>query len=126
MGPTDTHDSTVLYVPDIHFVVAGDVVYGDVHQYLGEVNTTSKRLKWLEALKTVKSLSRQTAVASHKRTDAVDGVLNIETTRQYILAWDNAANKTSSPEELYERIQKLFPGRMNLHAILRGAAAAFS
>ena len=30
-GHTDTLDTTVLHVPDLHLVVAGDVVYGGVH-----------------------------------------------------------------------------------------------
>ena len=126
VGHTDTHDTTVLYVPDIHLVVAGDVVYGDVHQFFGEANTTSKRLEWLEALKTIESLSPHTVVAGHKRAGTVDGAFNIETTRQYILAWENAVKEASKPEELYKRMQQLFPGRINPHAILRGAAAAFS
>ena len=32
VGHTDTHDTTVLHVPDLGLVVAGDAVYGDVHQ----------------------------------------------------------------------------------------------
>ena len=31
VGQADTHDSTVLWVPDIKLAVCGDVVYGDVH-----------------------------------------------------------------------------------------------
>jgi hypothetical protein len=34
VGFTDTEGTSILHVPDLHLVVAGDVVYGDVHQYL--------------------------------------------------------------------------------------------
>lgn len=94
--------------------------------FFGEANTTSKRLEWLDALKTIESLNPHTVVAGHKRASTVDGIFNIETTRQYILAWEKTVKETSSPEELYERMQQLFPARVNPHAILRGAAAAFS
>jgi glyoxylase-like metal-dependent hydrolase (beta-lactamase superfamily II) len=47
VGHTDTIDTTVLHVPDLNLVVAGDVVYGDVHQYFGEADTTAKREEWI-------------------------------------------------------------------------------
>ena len=36
VGHTDTDDTTVLHVPEIGLVVAGDAAYNDVHQYLAE------------------------------------------------------------------------------------------
>ncbi|KAE8311690.1 beta-lactamase-like protein [Aspergillus transmontanensis] len=125
VGHTDTYDSTALYVPDIHLVVAGDIVYGDVHQFFGEANTTSKRMEWLRALEIIESLKPHTVVAGHKRAGTVDGVFNIENTRQYILAFEEAVTTTSSPEELYRKMQESFPSRINPHAILAGAKAAF-
>ncbi|KAE8411361.1 beta-lactamase-like protein [Aspergillus pseudocaelatus] len=125
VGHTDTHDSTALYVPDIDLVVAGDIVYGDVHQFFGEANTTSKRQEWLRALDTIESLKPHTVVAGHKRAGTVDGVFNIQNTRRYILAFEEAIATTSSPEELYRKMQDLFPSRINPHAILAGAKAAF-
>ncbi|KAE8371241.1 beta-lactamase-like protein [Aspergillus bertholletiae] len=125
VGHTDTHDSTALYVPDIRLVVAGDIVYGDVHQFFGEADTTSKRREWLRALDTLESLQPQTVVAGHKRAGTVDGVFNIENTRQYILAFEEVTETASSPEEIYRRMQELFPSRINPHAILAGAKAAF-
>ncbi|OGM46499.1 metallo-beta-lactamase domain protein [Aspergillus bombycis] len=125
LGHTDTHDSTALWVPDLRLVVAGDVVYGDVHQFFGEADTTSKRREWLRALDIIEALEPHTVVAGHKRAGTVDGVFNIQSTRRYILAFEDAVTTTSSPEELYRRMQELFPSRINPHAILAGAKAAF-
>src|SRR6266487_1992009 len=36
VGHSDTDDSTVLHVPSIDLVVAGDVIYNNVHQFLAE------------------------------------------------------------------------------------------
>jgi hypothetical protein len=36
VGHSDTDDTTVLHVPSIGLVVAGDVAYNGVHQYLLE------------------------------------------------------------------------------------------
>jgi glyoxylase-like metal-dependent hydrolase (beta-lactamase superfamily II) len=38
VGHTDTHDTTVLHVPAIGLVVAGDAAYNGVHQLLSESN----------------------------------------------------------------------------------------
>ena len=35
VGNTDSEDTTVLHVPDLELVVAGDVIYNGVHMYLG-------------------------------------------------------------------------------------------
>ena len=37
VGHTDTSDTSVLHVPDLGLVVAGDVIYNGVHMYLGQV-----------------------------------------------------------------------------------------
>lgn len=126
VGHSDTSDTTILHVPSIHLVVAGDVVYGDVHQFFGEANTTEKRREWLRAIETIEALKPHTVVAGHKRPGTVDGVFNLRATREYILAFEEAIKTTSSWEELWERMKELYPGRINPHAILAGAVAAFS
>ena len=125
VGHTDTHDTTVLHVPDIKLAVAGDAVYGDVHQFLSEAMTPEKRAQWLRALGKIDALEPHVVVPGHKRAGTVDGVFNIRTTREYILAFEEAVKSTSSPEELCLRMKELYPTRINHHAILAGAAAAF-
>ncbi|KKA24696.1 hypothetical protein T310_1279 [Rasamsonia emersonii CBS 393.64] len=77
VGHSDIHDTTVLHVPDFDLVVAGDVVYGDVHQYFGEANTTEKRMGWIRAIEKIEALRPQTVVAGHKRPGSVDVVYNL-------------------------------------------------
>ncbi|KAE8418139.1 beta-lactamase-like protein [Aspergillus pseudocaelatus] len=89
VGHTDTYDTTVLHVPDIHLVVAEDVVYGDVHQVFGEATTPAKRQEWLRALDKIVSLNPHMVIAGHKRAGTVDGVFNVKATREYILAFDD-------------------------------------
>jgi hypothetical protein len=85
VGHTDTYKTTVLHVPSIRLVVAGDAVYGDVHQYFGEADTPDKRKEWLRALDTIEALDPHTVIAGHKRPGTVDGLFNLQKTRQYIL-----------------------------------------
>jgi glyoxylase-like metal-dependent hydrolase (beta-lactamase superfamily II) len=125
VGHTDTYDTTVLYVPSIKLVVAGDAVYGDVHQFFGEANTTDKRKEWLRALDKIEALEPHTVIAGHKRAGTVDGLFNLQKTRQYILDFEQAVASSSNWRELWEDMKKRYPRRINPHAILRGAMAAF-
>lgn len=125
VGHTDTYDTTVLYVPSIKLVVAGDAVYGDVHQFFGEANTTDKRKEWLRALDKIEALEPHTVIAGHKRVGTVDGLFNLQKTRQYILDFEQAVASSSNWRELWEDMKKRYPRRINPHAILRGAMAAF-
>ncbi|KAJ5278686.1 hypothetical protein N7478_004058 [Penicillium angulare] len=125
VGNIDTYNTTVLHVPSIRLVVAGDAVYGDVHQFFGEANTTEKRMDWLRALDTVEALDPHTVIAGHKRAGTVDGLFNLQKTRKYILDFEDAVAKATSWKELMDDMKARYPRRINPHAILRGAIAAF-
>ena len=71
VGHTDTDDTTVLHVPSIGLVVAGDVVYNGVHQYLLE-SAHGGIKAWLQALDTVAALDPRAVVAGHKNKDLPD------------------------------------------------------
>src|SRR2546427_9372620 len=43
VGHTDTDATTVLHVPDVDLVVAGDAAYNDVHLYLAESSTEGRQ-----------------------------------------------------------------------------------
>jgi glyoxylase-like metal-dependent hydrolase (beta-lactamase superfamily II) len=67
-GHTDTEDTTVLHVPSLGLVVAGDVAYNGVHQYLLE--TVGGGLEaWLKAIDQVAALRPRAVVAGHKNKD---------------------------------------------------------
>jgi glyoxylase-like metal-dependent hydrolase (beta-lactamase superfamily II) len=52
VGHTDTHDTTLLHVPAIGLVVAGEAAYNGVHQLLAETNP-QKRREWVAAFDTI-------------------------------------------------------------------------
>jgi glyoxylase-like metal-dependent hydrolase (beta-lactamase superfamily II) len=89
-GHTDTHSTTCLHVPSIGLVVAGDVAYNDVHIYLAESNTDSRK-EWIAALDVIEGLKPSVVVAGHKRPGRADSPAIIEETRQYIRAFGRIA-----------------------------------
>jgi glyoxylase-like metal-dependent hydrolase (beta-lactamase superfamily II) len=116
VGHTDTDDTTVLHVPDIALVVAGDAVYNDVHQYLAESGSQG-RLDWLAGLDIVEGLSPRAVVAGHKRYGKDDNPRTIDETRQYIRDFDRLDKETSTAEELYRRMLAIYPHRVNPRAL---------
>lgn len=112
VGHTDTDDTTCLHVPSIGLVVAGDVVYNDVHLYLGESNGQTRR-EWISALDTIESLNPRAVIAGHKRPENDDWPRTIEETRQYIRDFDRIAGATATALELYDKMLELYPHRVN-------------
>ena len=83
-GHTDTDDTTVLHVPSIGLVVAGDVAYNGVHQYLLE-SAGGGLQAWLSAIDTVTALAPRAVVAGHKNRDLPDDPAILNETRDYLL-----------------------------------------
>jgi len=111
-GHTDTDYTTCLHVPSVGLVVAGDVVYNDVHLYLAESNAQTRR-EWIAALDKIESLNPRAVIAGHKRPGNDDSPRIIEETRQYIRDFDRVAGKTTTARELYDKMLELYPVRIN-------------
>jgi glyoxylase-like metal-dependent hydrolase (beta-lactamase superfamily II) len=120
LGHTDTDNTTGLHVPSIGLVVAGDAVYNDVHVYLAESNSYSRK-EWLAALDTIQSLNPTAVIAGHKRPGAADTPNTIAETRQYIRDFDRIATETQSTQDLYNRMLALYPNRVNPGALWSSA-----
>jgi glyoxylase-like metal-dependent hydrolase (beta-lactamase superfamily II) len=122
LGRTDTDDTTCLHVPSIGLVVAGDAVYNDVHLYLAE-STSESRREWIAALDTIESLRPRAVVAGHKRPERDDDPRIIEETRQYIRDFDRIAETAETALELYERMLALHGHRLNAGVLWWSARA---
>jgi glyoxylase-like metal-dependent hydrolase (beta-lactamase superfamily II) len=112
LGHTDTDYTTCLNVPSIGLVVAGDAAYNDVHLYLAESNSNTRR-EWISALDKIESLNPRAVVASHKRPENEDNPRIIEETRQYIRDFDRLVEMTRTPQELYDKMLEIYPNRVN-------------
>jgi glyoxylase-like metal-dependent hydrolase (beta-lactamase superfamily II) len=122
VGHSDTDHTTCLNVPSIGLVVAGDVAYNDVHLYLAESNAQTRH-EWISALDKIESLKPHAVIAGHKRPGTDDDARIIEQTRQYIRDFDKIAGTTNTALELYNKMMKLYPDRINPGALWRSAQA---
>ena len=122
-GYTDTPDSTSLHVPSIGLIVAGDVVYNDIHPYLAETTTQTRR-EWIDALDTLEALAPQAVVAGHKVPDHDDDPRHIAETRQYLRDFNRLDQATGTQQQLFDAMIELYPNRANPGSLWGGANAA--
>jgi len=122
VGHTDTDNTTVLHVPSLGLVVAGDVAYNDVHVYLAE-SDHDKRMEWIRALDVIEALHPRAVVAAHKRAGRADDPKIIDETRMYIRDFDRIAENTRTASELYEQMLSVYPDRVNPGSLWSSARA---
>lgn len=125
-GQTDTWDTTVLWVPDLRLVVAGDVVYGGCHQMLRWANTPAKRANWIRAIEIVEALDPMHVVPGHKIEGEMDGAWHLAATKKYIEDFGRLVEKgPKSKKELATGMMELYPDRFNTGALLASVQGAF-
>ncbi|WP_194904296.1 MBL fold metallo-hydrolase [Catenulispora rubra] len=122
-GFTDTEGSTALWVPDLRLVVAGDVAYNGIHQYLGETSTESRQ-EWMQATDTLAALDPEYVVAGHKNPDLPDDPQILAETKQYLADFNRLDAQTATATELYEAMLTLYPDRANPGSLWGGANRA--
>ncbi|MDX2815602.1 MBL fold metallo-hydrolase [Streptomyces sp. NPDC006207] len=111
-GHTDTDDTTVLHIPSIGLVVAGDVAYNGVHQYLRE-SAGGGIDKWLAAIGTVLALHPRAVVAGHKNKALPDDPVILRQTRDYLLDAQRLLAEEPRPRTFYDLMLQLHPDRLN-------------
>ena len=123
LGFTDTDSTTCLHVPSIGLIVAGDAAYNGVHLRLVESNQHQKRQEWIAALDKMESLKPRAVVAGHKRIGNEDSPGIIAESRKYIRDFERLATTTTTAQELYDQMLKLYPRWLNRGALWSSARA---
>jgi glyoxylase-like metal-dependent hydrolase (beta-lactamase superfamily II) len=116
VGHTDTDNTTVLHVPSIGLVVAGDAVYNGVHQYLAEAPNGGIP-KWLKALDSVAALQPRHVVAGHKNKALADDPKIIDETGQYLKDAERLMGSSHTALEFFNAMMALYPNRLNPSAL---------
>jgi len=112
LGHTDTDETTVLHVPSLGLVVAGDVVYNGVHQYLVESGNGGIDA-WLAALGQLEGLRPKIVVAGHKNHALPDDPKIIDETRRYLRDAKRLLAERPTPQAYYDQMLQLHPDRLN-------------
>ena len=85
VGHSDSDDTSVLHIPDLGLVVAGDVVYNGAHLWLGESVVVGGFGPWRDAIDKVEALKPRHIVYGHQNRQLDDDAeRTIAETRQYL------------------------------------------
>jgi glyoxylase-like metal-dependent hydrolase (beta-lactamase superfamily II) len=124
VGHTDSDDTTVLHVPDLDLVVAGDVIYNGVHMYMGQSVTVGGFQTWRDAIDKVEALAPRHIVSGHQNKELDDDAARqIAQTREYLDDAEELLRTEPTAVDFFNAKLERYPdhlGRTVLWAGVRG------
>jgi glyoxylase-like metal-dependent hydrolase (beta-lactamase superfamily II) len=119
----DTDKNSMLWIPGQRLLIAGDVLFDDIHVYTAETDSTA-RANWLNTLWKVRELKPSVVVPGHSKVGAVlDARTAVDFTERYLLAFNEELKTAKDPEGLIDAMKRRFPSAGLLLALERGAKA---
>jgi glyoxylase-like metal-dependent hydrolase (beta-lactamase superfamily II) len=114
VGNTDSADTSVLHVPDLELVVAGDVIYNGVHMYLAQpVAVDGGFESWRAAIDKVESLEPRHIVAGHQNKQLDDDAeRTIAETRQYLDDADELLRTENTAVDFFNAKIERYPNHL--------------
>jgi glyoxylase-like metal-dependent hydrolase (beta-lactamase superfamily II) len=124
VGQGDISPSTVVHIPSIDAVIAGDVAYNQIHPMLAHCGPRECDA-WIASLDRIDGLAPRTVVAGHKKPDASDDPSIVDELRRYIRDFQDTFAASSGWEELVEALTAKYPDHGNLYTLRYSAVARF-
>jgi glyoxylase-like metal-dependent hydrolase (beta-lactamase superfamily II) len=119
----DTDANTMLWLPGQKTLIAGDVLFNDLHVYTAETDMAARK-RWLDSLKKIRDLKPAAVIPGHSKVGApIDATSAITFTEKYLLIFDEELKKAKTPDDLVKAMKEQFPSADLLLAIERGAKA---
>jgi len=118
--------NSILWIPSLKAVIAGDVVFNEVHPWLAD-STPRSRLAWRESLRLIAALCPRLVVAGHKKNAQVqDSPRAIASMEEYLDGFDVAIKSASSAEEVVVAMKRRYPDWAQDKLLAASAKVAFS
>jgi glyoxylase-like metal-dependent hydrolase (beta-lactamase superfamily II) len=119
----DTDENTMLWIPGQRILIAGDVLFNDMHVYTADTDSKA-RGKWLNSINKIRELKPSVVIPGHSKVGApLDASTAVDFTENYLLAFDEELKKAKDPENFINTMKERFPSAELLLAIERGAKA---
>ncbi|GAA4630953.1 hypothetical protein GCM10023196_058400 [Actinoallomurus vinaceus] len=124
-GYTDTDASSVLHVPDLGLVVAGDVIYNSAHPYLSETSLAGLD-HWRQAIDRVESLGARSIVAGHQNSDLDDDAARtIAETREYLDVAEELFRTQKTAVDYFNAMVERYPDQLGRTVLWATAQAVY-
>jgi glyoxylase-like metal-dependent hydrolase (beta-lactamase superfamily II) len=125
VGYTDTEATSILHVPELDLVVAGDVIYNGAHLYLSETSLAGFD-QWRSAIDRVESLGARHIVAGHQSPKLDDqAARTIAETREYLDVAEESLRIENSAVDYFNAMVERYPDRLGCTVLWATAQAVF-
>src|SRR5689334_8612259 len=119
----DTDENTMLWIPGQGILIAGDVLFNDMHVYTPETDSKARE-KWLNSLQKIRELKPSVVIPGHSKVGApLDAITAVDFTENYLLVFDEELKKAKDPDSFINTMKERFPSADLLLALERGAKA---
>jgi glyoxylase-like metal-dependent hydrolase (beta-lactamase superfamily II) len=119
----DTDENTMLWIPGQRILIAGDVLFNDMHVYTAETDSKA-RGNWLNSLQKIRELKPLVVIPGHSKVGApLDASTAVDFTENYLLVFEEELKKAKDADSLINAMKEKFPSADLLLAIERGAKA---
>src|ERR1700674_3476170 len=119
----DTDENTMLWIPGQKLLIAGDVLFNNMHVYTAETDSKA-RGKWFNSLKKIRELKPSVVIPGHSKVGApLDASTAVDFTENYLLVFEEELKKAKDPEDLINTMKEKFSSSDFLLALERGAKA---
>jgi glyoxylase-like metal-dependent hydrolase (beta-lactamase superfamily II) len=126
VGSTDSDDTTVLHVPDLDLVVAGDVIYNGVHMYLAQSALVGGFGPWRAAIDKVEALRPRHIVAGHQNQQLDDDAeRTIAETRRYLDDAEELLLTESTAVDFFNAKIERYPEHLGRTVLWVGASVLY-
>jgi glyoxylase-like metal-dependent hydrolase (beta-lactamase superfamily II) len=124
VGHSDSDDTSVLHIPDLQLVVAGDVIYNGVHVYLGQA--VEGFGPWRDAIDKVEALGPRHIVAGHQNHELDDdGARTIAETRRYLDDAEKLLRAEKSAVAFFNAMIERYPNHLGRTVLWAGARGLY-
>jgi glyoxylase-like metal-dependent hydrolase (beta-lactamase superfamily II) len=126
VGQSDITTSTIVHIPSLDAVVAGDVAFNGIHLLLAGTDH-EKRMQWIASIEKVEALDPKVVVTGHKRPDARDDdpATILGDTKRYIRDFDRSLSESHSAQELVDQMMRLYGDLGSPYMLWMAAQAVF-
>jgi glyoxylase-like metal-dependent hydrolase (beta-lactamase superfamily II) len=119
----DTDANTMLWLPGQKALIAGDVLFNDMHVYTAETDMAARK-RWLDSLQKIRELEPAVVIPGHSKVGAtIDATSAVAFTEKYLLLFEQELKKAKEPDDLVKAMKENFPSADLALAIERGAKA---
>jgi glyoxylase-like metal-dependent hydrolase (beta-lactamase superfamily II) len=113
----------MLWIPERRILIAGDVVFNDMHVYTAETDSEGRE-KWLNSLGKIRALKPSVVIPGHSKVGApLDANTAVDFTERYLAVFEEELKKARDPDSLIKVMKERFPSADLLLALERGANA---